>query len=156
MQQPMRISPDESRDLFTRARVARLATVGVDLDPHLVPVTFAVVGGVDQPEGDDLITFAVDHKPKSTPALRRLDNIAANPKVCFLVDDYDDDDWRRLRWVRADARAGVLDGPVRERALAALVAKYPQYQRVPPTGTVVGAAVLRWSGWRAAPHPDLP
>ncbi len=145
----MRIPPDESRNLFTAARVARLATVGADLAPHLVPVTFAVLTGRAEP-GADLITFAVDHKPKSTPALRRLDNIAANPGVCFLVDDYDED-WQRLWWVRADARAHVLQGPVRERAVAALVTKYPQYQQVPPTGTVVGAAVRRWSGWRAAP-----
>jgi len=51
--------PDEARTRFAAARVARLATVGADGRPHLVPVCFAVV--------DDSIVSAVDAKPKSTP-----------------------------------------------------------------------------------------
>ena len=61
--------------------------------PHLVPITFAVDG--------DALYSAVDAKPKSTRALRRLANIAANPAVSVLVDHYDDD-WTRLWWARAD------------------------------------------------------
>jgi hypothetical protein len=67
--------------------------------------------------------------------------------VAFLVDNYDED-WERLWWVRADADAAILDGAPRNRALAALAAKYPQYELVPPTGVVVGAVVNRWSGWQ--------
>ena len=66
----------------------------------------------------------MDHKPKSTTALRRLDNIAANPRVSFLVDAYTED-WDRLWWVRADAVAEIVDGPVRLPAVSALRAKYP-------------------------------
>ena len=123
------------REWFGGARVARLATVSAAGEPHLVPVTFAVIDACRHARSRrcgtavaDLVVFAVDHKPKSTTALRRLDNIAANPRVAFLVDHYDDD-WDELWWVRADATAAVLDGPDRLRAIAALQAKYPQYQR---------------------------
>ncbi len=166
----MRIPADEAREMFAEARVARLATVGPAQVPHLVPVTFAVVTAPvgeapaeevpaaelptvhpDRPSSSSqMIVFAVDHKPKSTTALRRLDNIAANPRVCFLVDRYDDD-WEQLWWVRADARAAVLEGTDRRRALAALTARYRQYEQVSPTGVVVGCAVTRWTGWRAVP-----
>ena len=47
-----------------RERVARLATVGPDGRPHVVPICFAL-------DGDTLYT-AVDSKPKSTRRLRRL------------------------------------------------------------------------------------
>ena len=87
-----RLDPADARDRFAAARVARLATAGADGVPHLVPVTFAVVR--DAPGADaapDVITVAVDHKPKTTTALRRLANIAENPAVCLLVDAYDED-----------------------------------------------------------------
>ena len=153
----MRTPTAVARDRFLAARVARLATVSESGAPHLVPVTFAVIpatlSGIVEPtaaESTELIVFAIDHKPKSTTALRRLDNIAANPRVAFLVDVYDDN-WDRLWWVRADASAGVMDGNSRDDAIVALRAKYPQYDDRPPDGTVVGAAVLGWSGWQAAP-----
>lgn len=130
----MRLDPAEARARFVAARVARLATVSADGQPHLVPVTFAVSG--------DEIVFAVDHKPKSTHALRRLANIAANPAVTFLADAYDED-WTRLWWARADGTATVEEpGPV-----PLLVAKYPQYAERPPEGPVVRTRVTRWSGW---------
>ena len=153
-----------ARERFRSARVARLATVGVNGAPHLVPVTFAIIetnpaetNAADTAPAEpdvaglartDVIVFAVDHKPKSTTALRRLDNIAANPRVAFLVDQYDDD-WDQLWWSRADAVAAVIDGDTRLRAVAALRAKYPQYAVRPPTGVVVGCTVDGWSGWQA-------
>ncbi|GAB3572291.1 TIGR03668 family PPOX class F420-dependent oxidoreductase [Amycolatopsis endophytica] len=130
----MRLDGEEARSRFAAARVARLATVSADGQPHLVPVTFAVSG--------DGIVFAIDHKPKSTHALRRLANIAANPAVSFLADIYDED-WTRLWWVRADGVASIEEpGPV-----DALVAKYAQYAERPPEGPVVRTRVTRWSGW---------
>ncbi len=127
------------------AHVARLATADASGVPHLVPVTFACVT-----DDADLLVFAVDHKPKTTTRLRRLANIAVNPAVCFLVDEYDDD-WSRLWWVRADARAENLDGDLRDRARIALADKYPQYRERMPDGPAVGARVTRWSGWAARP-----
>ncbi|HET9173395.1 MAG TPA: TIGR03668 family PPOX class F420-dependent oxidoreductase [Actinospica sp.] len=136
----MRLTETECRTAFAAARVARLATVGAEGAPHLVPVTFAVEG--------DRVYFAVDAKPKSSAHLRRLRNIAENPRVCLLADDYDED-WERLWWVRADGRARVLgEGGDRPRDL--LRARYPQYADVALDGAVVEITVDRWSGWRYA------
>jgi len=125
------------RERFEQARVARLATVSGDGSPHLVPMTFAL-------DGTKLIS-AVDHKPKRTTALRRLDNIAVNPFVSVLVDDYDDD-WAQLWWARADGWARIDDS----YDLAPLVARYPQYQERPPEGQVIVIEVDHWSGWSAS------
>lgn len=134
-----------ARERFARARVARLATVGAGGRPHLVPVVFALTG--------DTVATAVDHKPKRSQRLRRLDNIRAQPAVCLLVDGYDED-WDLLWWARADGTARVLP-PAEESAASAgyvrlLADKYPaQYAERPPRGPVVEIAVDRWSGWQA-------
>lgn len=137
----------EARRRFLGSRVARLATVSATGQPHLVPVTFAQLAA-------DTLVIAVDHKPKRTTALTRLENIAANPAVTLLVDVYDDD-WTRLWWSRADARAALLTPGDREaerqRALAPLIARYAQYSERPPTGAVILVTVARWSGWQFTP-----
>jgi PPOX class probable F420-dependent enzyme len=132
-----------ARGLFAAARVARLATVGAEGRPHLVPIVFAVAG--------DVVYSAVDAKPKRTTALRRLENVRRNPRVALLADHYDDSDWDALWWVRADGVARVLDGSDSEarRAIALLVARYAQYRERPPRGQVLAVSVERWSGWRA-------
>lgn len=125
------------------ANVARLATVRRDGRPHLVAITFAWL----EP---DLIVSAVDHKPKSTAKLSRLDNVRANPHVSVLADHYSDD-WRRLWWVRADGRATVAEsGDEWERAIHALRDKYVQYRDDPPDGPAIVISVEGWSGWSAA------
>jgi PPOX class probable F420-dependent enzyme len=136
-----RLEAMEARELMATARVARLATVGEDLAPHLVPVTFAVRA--------DEVVIAIDHKPKTTHNLRRLRNIRANPRVCVLADHYDED-WTRLWWVRADGTAAIVEGADREPALRALAEKYPQYLRRLPTGPVIVISVGRWSCWTSA------
>lgn len=143
----MRLSTDDARARFAAARVARLATVSADGVPHLVPVTFAVTG--------ERIVFVVDDKPKTSWRLRRLDNIAANPAVCLLVDLYDDD-WTALWWVRADGVATVTtaddtdtDRSV-EEAIDALATRYPAYVERRPAGPVVSIQVATWSGWAAS------
>ncbi|MDT8912804.1 TIGR03668 family PPOX class F420-dependent oxidoreductase [Amycolatopsis sp. PS_44_ISF1] len=137
----MRLSSEDSRARFAAARVARLATAGADGGPHLVPVTFAVHG--------DTVVFAVDHKPKSTTALRRLANIAENPAVCFLADEYAED-WSRLWWVRADGVARVLAEADRAEPVRWLAEKYPQYAEHPPEHAVVSTVVRAWRGWSAS------
>ena len=121
--------------------MARLATVGAAGQPHLVPVTFAVDG--------DRIYTAVDAKPKTTANLRRLRNIAANPRVALLADHYAED-WTRLWWVRADGLASLLDQPADMAApLQLLAARYPQDRASPPPGPVIDVQVTRWTGWTA-------
>jgi PPOX class probable F420-dependent enzyme len=138
------MTQDEARDRFAAARVARLATVDAAGGPHVVPIVFACDG--------DTLYSAVDAKPKRTTALRRLDNVRANPRVAVLADHYDDADWNGLWWVRADGTARVLDAgePEATRSIALLRDRYPQYRDTPPGGPVLAVAVSRWSGWSAS------
>ena len=125
--------PPWAVEMLATARVGRLATAGADGRPLVVPVCYAVDAA--------RIYSAVDAKPKRTRELRRLRNIADNPLVSLLVDDWDED-WTRLRWVMVDGTAAVLpEGPERTRALAALVAKYPQYAAM-DLARVVGAVIV--------------
>lgn len=146
----MKLEPDEARGRFAAAPVARLATIGDaraddggdTVQPHVVPVTFAV-------EGERIVT-AVDAKPKTSRQLRRLRNIRAHPRVSLLVDHYADD-WAALWWVRADGAAEILESEtVKAEPLRQLARKYPQYGRSVPDGPVIAVTVHRWTGWAAA------
>jgi PPOX class probable F420-dependent enzyme len=131
--------------LLGAARVARMATLAAhDGRPALVPITFAVAGGV--------VYHAVDHKPKSTRALARLANLEADPRACVLADHYDDADWDALWWVRADGTARILDAdsPHAAHALDVLAEKYAQYRAHRPAGPVIALEVDRITGWEAA------
>ncbi|MET0476091.1 MAG: TIGR03668 family PPOX class F420-dependent oxidoreductase [Mycobacterium sp.] len=130
---------------FAEAPVAVLATVGADGAPHVVPVVFAV-----RTSGDSTTVYtAVDAKRKSTHRLRRLANIAANPRVSLLVDHYDAD-WTQLWWIRADGVAAVhQSGEEMAIGYAALRHQYPQYERVALDGPVVTITVTHWSSWHA-------
>jgi len=127
------------RERVAAARVARLATVTAAGRPHLVPCCFALAA--------DAIYSAVDAKPKTTLALRRLDNIRANPAAALVVDHYSDD-WSALWWVRVDGLARVVEDPSeRARALELLAAKYPQYALTTPPGDVIAIDVTAWRAW---------
>jgi PPOX class probable F420-dependent enzyme len=132
------------------ARVARLATIGPDGRPDLVPVTYALLGSLAQ--GGRLVT-AVDHKPKSTRRLARLDNVRARPDVSLLVDRYDDD-WTQLWWVRLHGLGRVVDGPPTGEELAALAGRYPPYRDTPPAGPVIDIEITAWQWWSSAPDQD--
>ncbi len=133
------MQPGDLRRRFASSAVARLATVGPDGAPHVVPVVFALVG--------ETLYSAVDAKPKRTPRLQRLANVRGEPRCALLVDHYEDD-WSRLWWVRADGVATVLDAPAPDHpGLAALADRHPQYRARPPAGPLTEVAVERWSGW---------
>jgi PPOX class probable F420-dependent enzyme len=125
------------------SRVARLGTLGADGAVRLVPICFAVV--------DDHVVSAVDHKPKRTGQLRRLDDMVASGTATVLLDHYDDD-WTQLWWVRVRGRATVhVPGDrAADPALAALAAKYAQYRERPPTGSVYEVAIEEIRSWRHA------
>lgn len=124
------------------APVGRLATVSADQRPHLVPCCFVLDGS-----RDGVIWSAVDRKPKTTQALRRLTNLRTNPAVSLIVDHYVDD-WAALWWVRVDGDGRVVEpGPERDKALTALAAKYHQYRSQPPPGPVIGIDVTGWRAW---------
>ncbi len=123
------------------APVGRLATHNPSGAIDLVPITFAFVNG------HTLVT-AVDHKPKRTNRLQRLDNIRARPDVTVLVDHYDDD-WTTLWWVRLRGTAAVDEAPT-DDLLAPLIAKYPQYRAVRPVGPAIVVNVDDVVGWTAS------
>ena len=105
----------------------------------MVPCCFVLDG--------DRIYTAVDGKPKSTLALRRLDNVRACGDVTLLVDAYDAD-WADLWWVRVDGTAQIWEsGSRRAHALAALAAKYRQYRESEPPGPVVAVDITGWRWW---------
>jgi PPOX class probable F420-dependent enzyme len=58
---------------------------------------------------------AVNHKPKRSKHLRRVENVQATGRCCLLVDEYDED-WSRLWWVRLDAHGRVVDDPHEQTA----------------------------------------
>lgn len=137
-----KLSPDDARRLLAAVPIVRLATVGEDGRPHLVPVTFAVHRGS--------VYTAVDHKPKSTRDLRRLANVRANPRVALLADHYEDD-WTRLWWVRVDGRAQVVEEAARMAEPVRLLAdRYTQYRDRPPEGPVIAITIDTWTGWSAS------
>lgn len=126
---------------LARARVARLATTRPDGAPHLVPVTFAT-------DGENIVTM-VDHKPKTTTRLRRLDNIEDNPMVSLLADHYSED-WEWLWWVRADGMASIhREGAWWQRARQSLEAKYAQYASSPPDGPAIVVSVTGLTWWES-------
>jgi len=131
------VSPQEARERFASARVARLATVAEDGAPHLVPIVFALL--------DETIYSVVDQKPKRTTDLRRLANARATGRASLLVDHYQED-WQKLWWVRADGTARTLKAnePEARGAIEALSERYPQQR---PAGMVLAVDVDRWTGW---------
>lgn len=140
------LTPEQTAFL-TRQRSGRLATVDPAGQPHAVPICYALLNG--------LIYTPIDEKPKrgDPRELRRIRNILANPKVCLVVDHYEDEDWSRLGWLQVRGTASIVeDAAERQAALAALRARYRQYQamaledlpllRITPTRLV---------GWQASP-----
>jgi PPOX class probable F420-dependent enzyme len=136
------VDEPEMRRRFASSPVARLATVRPDGRPHIVPVVFVL-------DGDTIFT-AVDAKPKRSPRLQRLANIAFEPRCSLLVDHYDND-WSELWWVRADGEAAVVDPAAASHGLSALVARHIQYRPVAPSGPLVVVRVSQWSSWSASP-----
>lgn len=94
------LSASERRFLDTR-RIGHLATADSRADPHVVPVCFGLAEGT--------LYITIDQKPKQDRGrpLKRLSNIAENPRVAIVFDRYDED-WRRLAWVMLRGRAEIF------------------------------------------------
>ena len=113
--------PAGARELVDSLAVARLATLEPDGQPHVVPICFVLLG--------DTLYSVVDEKPKlRRRGIKRLQNLAADPRATVIADRYDAD-WTRLAWAMLVGRAAEVDGDGEyARALAQLTAKYPQYR----------------------------
>lgn len=138
---------DDARAFLLAHRVARLATADADGVPHVVPLCYAL--------DRNALYFVVDAKPKrrTGTALKRMRNLAANPEVALVVDDWSED-WSALAYLLVHGRAAVVDDPAeRARALAALRARYPQYATMVldgPAHPVVRITPTAVHLWRAA------
>lgn len=112
----------DTRAFVERARHAYLATSSADAAPHVVPLCFAVLDA-------RTLAFAVDDKPKPAGrTLKRMRNLAENPRFALVIDRWSED-WRRLGYVLIRGRARQ-EPEARHRAAAvrALRARYPQYR----------------------------
>ena len=126
--------------------VARLAVIDDAGGPEVMPIVFARVGS--------LLFSPIDGKPKSHARLARLRHIEAHPRVGLVIDRYAAD-WRQLWWIRIAATAHIAVGqhPQWDAALAALLAKYPQYQTTPlflGAPTLICFEALTVRSWAAA------
>ncbi len=136
----------EARAFANRHRVAHLATADAAGTPHVVPICYTLVG--------EHFYFVIDEKPKRTRTdLKRLRNIAANPSVALVIDDYDED-WTRLAYLLVQGEAAVVDDRDEYTgALSALRDRYLLYHSMPlafDTHPMVRITPARSHLWRAA------
>jgi PPOX class probable F420-dependent enzyme len=113
----------------------------------VVPVCYACA--------DSTLYITVDEKPKRTTVpLKRLRNIAENPAVALVIDQYDED-WTRLAGVMIHGRADILEeGSEHVAAQVLLRARYPQLnamriERLP----VIAVRIERVASWGSLSAP---
>jgi PPOX class probable F420-dependent enzyme len=134
------------REFVTAARLAHLATADAAGAPHNVPLCYWFDG--------DRIYFAIDEKPKraSGLGLKRMRNIAENPRVAVVIDHYEED-WSQLGYVLIRGLARVVEDPEEYLlALRNLRDKYVQYRGMTftpeknPIVRIDPASVHAWGG----------
>ncbi len=108
--------------------VARLAVLGADANPRVMPVVFARVSGT--------LWSPIDGKPKAEGEPARVRQVREHPRVGLVLDDYRED-WQQLWWVRVEGVARVVQppdvasDPEVAPVVRALESKYPQYRSTP-------------------------
>jgi PPOX class probable F420-dependent enzyme len=110
------------REFVAAARLAHLATADAAGAPHNVPLCYWFDG--------ERIYFAIDEKPKRQTglALKRMRNIAENPRVAVVIDHYEED-WSQLAYVMIRGQARVVeDAEEYLLAMRHLRDKYVQYR----------------------------
>jgi PPOX class probable F420-dependent enzyme len=124
---------DPEATFLDRARVARLASVGPDGWPHVVPVCPAL-------DGDRIVVGLLGGA--------KLRNVRADPRVALLVDGYVED-WDALAGVLVRGPASFLDGEEWMRARDLLYEKFPQYPDSDPLEgeAIVAVAPERVASW---------
>jgi coenzyme F420-0:L-glutamate ligase / coenzyme F420-1:gamma-L-glutamate ligase len=133
---------DRELDFLNRTRVGRLATADAAGQPHVVPVVFAT-------DGRKLYT-PIDNKPKRVRPreLKRVRNLLENPKVAFMVDQYDED-WTQLAWLMVKGNGALVEnGAAHVTGVRLLQEKYVQYEKMPLEGrpliVITPLTVTRW------------
>ena len=116
-----RLNEPSVREFIESARIAHLATASGAGEPHNIPLCFWFDGA--------RFYFVIDGKPKrqSGTAIKRMRNIAENPRVALVIDHYNED-WKRLAYVLVHGIARVVDDDAEYAyAIQHLRHKYPQY-----------------------------
>ncbi len=138
--------PQDIAGFIASRRVGHLGTADAAGEPLVVPFCYAFDGAA--------LFSAVDAKPKRQPPerLKRVRNIRENPKVCVVIDEWDED-WRRLRHVIIHGKAELVTGGADyRRGVELLLARYPQYRQMgldPERGVMIKVTpgrVTAWSG----------
>lgn len=117
-----RLNEPAIREFIAAAKVAHLGTVSGAGEPHNIPLCFWFDGA--------RFYFAIDEKPKRKGGteIKRMKNIAENPRVALVIDHYDED-WNRLAYVLIHGIARVIEDDAEyARAIQHLRHKYPQYR----------------------------
>jgi PPOX class probable F420-dependent enzyme len=133
------------RDFLKLARVAHLATASANGAPHNVPLCFWF-------DDNARFYFVIDEKPKRVTGtgVKRMRNIAENPRVAVVVDHYEED-WASLAYVLVHGEAAVVDDPNEYLlALRNLRDKYPQYRAMalsPENNPIVRIEARRVHAW---------
>jgi PPOX class probable F420-dependent enzyme len=132
----------DALERLAAARVGRFASITPEGLPHVVAVTFVVIGLN--------VVHMIDEKPKTTPRLQRLINVQNNPTASLLVDHYDED-WAALWWVRVDGEVTVeKDTGNWWEAHTRLKGKYRQYRNHPPSGPAIFLSIDRLRYWEGS------
>jgi len=142
----MNLDRDRCQDHLLRADHGVLGTVHKRRGVDAVPACFAVVGTAMGVPVDDV-------KPKSSPRLQRVTNLAADPRAVLLCDHWDAVDWTRLWWVRASLVRATVDGAVRRQLEDRLVDKYPRYRDRPFTDLLT-FRITELTGWSGGRTPE--
>jgi PPOX class probable F420-dependent enzyme len=146
----MILEPAEMRRRFELQRVVRVATVDQRGRAHVVPVIFALDGG---------IFYSPTDRPSEQRQLppKRLRNLEQNQAVTVLADFFDDEDWLRAWWVRLRGTGRIVgESPERTHALSLVDQKYPQFDG--PVyqergGPVLAVEIKDWRGWTYSDQP---
>lgn len=105
--------PKAAAEFLRWERVCRVATVGADATPHVVPVCHVFANG--------RLYFG------SGTDARKVLNLRANARLAVTVDAYTDD-WTALRGVLLQGTARLIPrGREFQQVRARLYEKYPQY-----------------------------
>jgi PPOX class probable F420-dependent enzyme len=117
------ISDSRVREFLRLARLGHLATTSGDGVPHNIPICFWF-------DDADHFYFVIDEKPKrlTGTGLKRMRNIAQNPRIALVIDHYEED-WSCLAYVLIHGEAHIVDDAMEYMlALRNLRDKYPQYR----------------------------
>jgi len=124
------------------ARVAHLATAGLNSQPHVIPICFVFDG--------KYFYSPIDEKPKRTSPteLKRVINLQANPQAALVIDRYSED-WKHLAYILIRGTAKILHrGVAHAAAVRRLRRKYPQYRQMAiQTRPMIEIIPIRWTFW---------